>query len=209
MKYKTTITTISIHPKNVNPVYGENVTHLCIQDEAAGPFITLSQVGEEKFDCIRIDMEELELITAHARIKGIGVFDVNDRLGSIIEIEQLECLPHYPVVAAIEKLSNLSAGWLEGVGIPPKADDLNWLVNEVTKAFPESLSYPSVAPTEEGNLIFEWIKTNARIELEFNFADKKMELYATDLAASKFEEAAFVFEQWETAFQKVGALLGA
>ena len=145
----------------------------------------------------------------HTRIKGIGVFDVNDRLGSIIEIEQLECLPHYPVVAAIEKLSNLSAGWLEGVGIPPKSDDLNWLVNEVTKAFPESLSYPSVAPTEEGHVIFEWIKPHSRIELEFNFADKKMELYATDLAASKFEELAYAFDQWEAAFKKVGALLGA
>jgi hypothetical protein len=67
MKYKTTITRISIHPENVNPVYGEGVTHLCVQDEAAGPFLTLSQVGEEKFECIRIDMEELELITAEAK----------------------------------------------------------------------------------------------------------------------------------------------
>jgi len=67
MKYKTTITTISIHPENVNPVYGEGVTHLCILDEASGPFFTLSQVGEDKFDCIRIDMEELELITAEAK----------------------------------------------------------------------------------------------------------------------------------------------
>jgi hypothetical protein len=74
MKYKTTITTVSIHPENVNPVYGEGVTHLCIQDEGAGPFITLTQVGEDKFDCsIRIDMEELELITAEAK-KLIGQF---------------------------------------------------------------------------------------------------------------------------------------
>ena len=73
MKYKTTIARISIHPENVNPVYGEGVTHLCIQNEAAGPFITLSQVGEEKFECVRIDMAELELITAEAK-KLIGQF---------------------------------------------------------------------------------------------------------------------------------------
>jgi hypothetical protein len=73
MKYKTTITRISIHPENVNPVYGEGVTHLCIQDEAAGPFITLSQVGEEKFESVRVDIEELELITAEAK-KLIGQF---------------------------------------------------------------------------------------------------------------------------------------
>ena len=73
MKYKTTVIRISIHPENVNAVYGEGVTHLCIQDEAAGPFITLSQVGDEKFECVRIDMEELELITAEAK-KLIGQF---------------------------------------------------------------------------------------------------------------------------------------
>jgi hypothetical protein len=69
MKYKTTITRISIHPENVNPVYGEGVTHVHIQDEAAGPFLTLSQVGEDESDRIRIDMEELEMITADQREK--------------------------------------------------------------------------------------------------------------------------------------------
>jgi hypothetical protein len=73
MKYKSTIIRISIHPENVNPVYGEGVTHVHIQDEAAGPFLTLSQVGEEKFECVRIDMEELEMITAEAK-KLIGQF---------------------------------------------------------------------------------------------------------------------------------------
>jgi hypothetical protein len=73
MKYKSTIIRISIHPENVNPVYGAGVTHVHIQDEAAGPFLTLSQVGEEKFECVRIDIEELELITAEAK-KLIGQF---------------------------------------------------------------------------------------------------------------------------------------
>ena len=73
MKYKSTIIRISIHPENVNPVYGEGVTHVHIQDEAAGPFLTISQVGDEKFECVRIDLCELELITAEAK-KLIGQF---------------------------------------------------------------------------------------------------------------------------------------
>jgi len=67
MKYKSTIIRISIHPENVNPVYGEGVTHVHVQDESGGPFLTLSQVGEEKFECVRIDIEELELIAAEAK----------------------------------------------------------------------------------------------------------------------------------------------
>ena len=73
MKYKSTIIKISSHPEYANPVYGEGVTHVNVQDEAAGPFITLLQVGEEKFECVRVDMDELEMITAEAK-KLIGQF---------------------------------------------------------------------------------------------------------------------------------------
>ena len=79
MKYKTTITRISIHPENVNPVYGEGVTHVCIEDEGAGPFLALSQIGDDKLECIKIDMEELELITAEAK-KLIGQFPKGKKL---------------------------------------------------------------------------------------------------------------------------------
>lgn len=143
----------------------------------------------------------------HARVRGVGVFDVNDRLGSITEIEQLECLPHYPLVSLIDKLSGLAKGWMDGTGVAPKADDLNWLSNEVAKAFPEALEYPSVAPSEEGNVIFEWIRPHARIELEFNFADSKLELYATHPKAEGFVEEIFEIAQWNKAFGRVAALL--
>lgn len=73
MKYKSTIIRISIHPENVNPVYGDGVTHVHIQDKAAGPFLTLSQVREKKFECVRIDMEELEMIAAESK-KLLGQF---------------------------------------------------------------------------------------------------------------------------------------
>ena len=73
MKYKSTIIKISIHPENLNPVYGDGVTHMHIQDGVAGPFIKLSQVGDEKLECIKTDIEELEMITAEAK-KLIGQF---------------------------------------------------------------------------------------------------------------------------------------
>jgi hypothetical protein len=79
MKYKSTIIRIAIHPENVNPVYGEGVTHVCIQDEGAGPFLELSQEGEDKLECIQTDIEELELITAEAK-KLIGQFPKEKKL---------------------------------------------------------------------------------------------------------------------------------
>ena len=79
MKYKSTIIRIAIHPENVNPVFGEGVTHVHIQDEAAGPFLTLSQERDEKLECIQTDIEELEMITAEAK-KLIGQFPKEKKL---------------------------------------------------------------------------------------------------------------------------------
>lgn len=147
----------------------------------------------------------------HTRLMGVGVFDVNDRLGSIIEIDQLESLPHYDLVSKIEALCSLSDGWLEGQGIAPTAPNLNWLTNEVAKYFPETLEYPSVAPTEDGYVVLEWIRPHARIELEINFDDKKLELYATNLttdkSTEKFVEKLFSQTDWKDAFVEVERLL--
>ena len=73
MKYKSTVISISIHPENLNPVYGDGVTHVSIEDEGAGPFIELLQERDDKDKCVRTDIEELELITAEAK-KLIGQF---------------------------------------------------------------------------------------------------------------------------------------
>ncbi len=143
----------------------------------------------------------------HVRLKGIGVFDVNDRLDSVATIDQIELLPHYPLVLAIDGLSSLKDGWLEGHGVAPKSDDLNWLTNEVAKSFPESLEYPSVAPTEEGHVIFEWMRPHARIELEINFEEQQLELYSTNLTTAQFVEETFTVDQWEGAFSKIATLL--
>ena len=73
MKYKSTITRISIHPENENPIFKEGAINVSIQDEGAGPFLTLSQTWPENVESVRIDLDELELITAEAK-KLIGQF---------------------------------------------------------------------------------------------------------------------------------------
>jgi hypothetical protein len=145
--------------------------------------------------------------TMHVRFRGVGVFDVNDRLGSVVEIEQLDPLPHFALISAIDALSALSAGWLEGHGVAPAPANLTWLTNEVSKSYPDSLEYPSVVPTEEGHVIFEWIRPQARIELEFNFDERRLEFYATSLRTGQFVEEAFELEEWPQAFARVSTSL--
>lgn len=61
---QVTITQFSIHRKNENPIYGEDVIRVNLEDEAAGFFITLSQPTNTD---MRITIEELELIAQEAK----------------------------------------------------------------------------------------------------------------------------------------------
>jgi hypothetical protein len=140
-------------------------------------------------------------------LKGIGVFDVNDRLTAIIEVEQLEMLPHLKLVGDIESLRLLQDGWLEGGGKAPASMHLNALMNEMVRVFPAHLEYPAVVPTEDGNVVFEWTRPQARIELEVNFADQQLELYATNLKTHEFVEQTYQQDGWADAFAKVSSLL--
>lgn len=144
----------------------------------------------------------------YAHIEGVGVFDVNDRLKAIKEIEQLEIVPHYALTSAIDELNGLEDGWLEGHGIAPDPKDLARLSEELIESFPPGIDYPAVVPTEDGNVSLEWIKPAARIELEVNFAESRLELYATDMQADTFLDESFDMGNWVGAFEKITSLLG-
>ncbi len=146
---------------------------------------------------------------AYVRLKGVGIFDVNNRLGSVNEIDQLDNAPHFPLISKIEALGLLSNGWLEGRGVAPNDANINWLSEQLVNSFPDSLEYPSVAPMEDGSVSLEWIRPKARIELEVNFQAHKLELYATNLAANEFTEEMFAATNWHAAFSKVERLLAA
>ncbi len=114
-----------------------------------------------------------------------------------------------PLSSKIDGLAWLEDGWLEGGGVAPARQNLSWLMDEVKREFPVSLEHPAVVPTEEGNVVFEWIRPKARIELEVNFGESKLELYATDVEADTFEEEAFDAGQWAAAFDRVTRILSA
>jgi hypothetical protein len=58
-----TIIEVAVHYKQINPIFGEGVTHVRIDDEAAGGFIVLKQDDKE----LRFDLEELEEVIIAAR----------------------------------------------------------------------------------------------------------------------------------------------
>lgn len=66
--YKTTVVSISVHSETDNAIYGETAVKVSLEDDSCGWFIVLeSYVEDLKPGEIRLDLEQLELITAEAR----------------------------------------------------------------------------------------------------------------------------------------------
>ncbi len=68
---------VSVHRKGCNPVYGEGAIKVTVDDEGGGPFIVLES-NEGMKDGLRIDMDELDAVTAAAR-KLISGVDKNGK----------------------------------------------------------------------------------------------------------------------------------
>lgn len=114
-------------------------------------------------------------------------------------------LPHL-VTARVEALAALKPGWLAGQGVGIQARHLEQLRHGLA-ALPEGMPLPTLAPTEDGHVILEWIRPRVRVELEVNFSDQRLELYAADFDTNVFVEDSFECAAWAAALARVATLL--
>lgn len=70
MAIKVTPITVSVHRADKNPVYGEGITHVSVDDDAGGAYIVLRQfdlLAENEPVSVKLDLDELEAVTQAAR----------------------------------------------------------------------------------------------------------------------------------------------
>ena len=68
-KYVTTIMSVSVHNKAVNPIYGEFNVVVHVEDEGAGPFLVLEQSTDDSANQkIKLDYDELLAVTQAAKM---------------------------------------------------------------------------------------------------------------------------------------------
>jgi hypothetical protein len=60
-----TVLTVAIHRRRNNPIYGDYVITVSLEDDAAGAFIKLG--GGDNDGVLRIDLDELETVLAVAK----------------------------------------------------------------------------------------------------------------------------------------------
>lgn len=63
-KYVITPIKLCVHMKKANPIFGEQVTYVSLDDEAAGPFIVLEQDNEDVqgISKIKLDFDEIPML---------------------------------------------------------------------------------------------------------------------------------------------------
>ena len=62
-----TILTVSIHRKDTNPVHGRGVLQISIDDEGAGGFVKICELGDDLDHYVRIDADEIDLVFHEAK----------------------------------------------------------------------------------------------------------------------------------------------
>jgi hypothetical protein len=114
-------------------------------------------------------------------IQGIGKYNRQNRLISMEAIEHISLLDLLDVAERLDELKNLNHGWLDGEGIAPDAEGLNWFANTFNQYYPDDMPLPYIYPTAEGGIQAEWSILSNDISLEIDLTTHQAEWHCLDL----------------------------
>ena len=87
-------------------------------------------------------------------------------------VKPISILDPLDVGVRIDELKQLRAGWLDGKGVPPNHNGLDWLAASLDRHYPDDLSLPYLFPTPEGLVLAEWSLGSNSLSLEIDLAAK-------------------------------------
>ena len=99
-------------------------------------------------------------------LKGIGKYDRQNRLVGMELFEHISLLDPLDIPARLDEFRDMKDGWLEGKGVAPGLEGLDWLAAGFDRHFPDDLPLPYLYPTPEGGVQAEWSISENEISLE-------------------------------------------
>jgi len=90
-------------------------------------------------------------------LKGVATYDSWDRLQKLVSVESMEVVRNHAIAARMDELAQLQAGWFEGQGVALDAEKMAIVADKLVAEYPERLILPSIVPTQDGNLLLEWL----------------------------------------------------
>lgn len=123
------------------------------------------------------DFENKPLVS----IKASGIFNSNDKLKKIEELESVDILDPLDISVRLKNLSELNEGWLNGEGKKLNGLRLEEFENLFNLYFNPHHPLPAIYPTIEGNIQLEWTIAEHEISLDVNLENLSAEYFCTNL----------------------------
>ncbi|HWR31183.1 MAG TPA: hypothetical protein VN631_15250 [Negativicutes bacterium] len=118
-------------------------------------------------------------------IWGVAKYNRQNKITSLESVEHISFLDPLDVPERLDELRSLNDGWLNGVGIAPRKDGLDWLSSCFNTYYPYDIRLPYVYPTAEGGIQAEWSINNVESSLEIDLASHKAEWYSLNLVTKE------------------------
>lgn len=101
-------------------------------------------------------------------LQGVGRFDRVNHLLGFDSIEHITILKALDISAQLDDLRLMKNGWLEGEGLAPPHEGLDWLSQAFDDHYSENLPPPYLYPTEEGGVQAEWSLKQDEVSLRID-----------------------------------------
>lgn len=113
----------------------------------------------------------------YVSLKGTALFNSNDRIQAITDIESLDVLDSLDVSLRINNLSKLEDNWYEGRGKALSKEHLTNFDNLFNSYFDNKLPLPAIFPKVDGNIQLEWSKGAGHVVLDINLVALSSEFF--------------------------------
>lgn len=118
---------------------------------------------------------------ARVLLQGVGRYNRSNRLQGIESVEHITLLDPNDVAARLDEFRGLKPGWLNGKGVQPSPEGLDWLDRSFDLHYPEHLPLPYLYPTAEGGVRAEWSLAPYDLSLEVSLGTHRAEWHALNL----------------------------
>ena len=99
-------------------------------------------------------------------VSGIGRFNVSRQFQSWEFVADILPLDPLDVVFRLDGFRSLRDGWLDGDGVAPSHEGLDWLSDSFDCCYPPWVDFPYTYPMAEGGVQFEWSLPPREVRLE-------------------------------------------
>ena len=130
------------------------------------------------------DFENKPLVS----LKASGIFNSNDKLKKIDELESVDILDPLDISVRLKNLSELNEGWFNGEGKKLNGGKLEEFENLFNLYFNPHHPLPAVYPTIEGNIQLEWTIAEHEISLDVNLENFSAEYLCSNLSDDSTRE---------------------